>query len=326
MAEKTFKRKTNYNTAIDDAKEFLKQYGDEILPIPSVNGIICYYQGKPVVEIKDLSWTFFGKGKNYNKYLLDENNNETDALKCMMKCKTKEDKKSFYWKYKSDILHAIGRGLEDDKERFSQQDIILRSLHYQKQGYVVCGMETTIPDLSKTSGKTKDTPEIDIVAIHPEQKKILLIEYKCTEKALLNNDKNNIYGHAKDYAEIRKWASNDQQFITNMLNAYKVFCEIYGRSYDETQLCAEDYSVEIVFLLTNYPSKGKCSPDTQPLTRNNYESAKNLLQRPDVVNDTENAYYLTYNHPEDIVDFPEDILSSRYKGIDKLSWNEDWSR
>ena len=323
MAETTFTRKASSCTEISDVKEFLALYGNEILPIPSVDGIICYYQGKPVVKITDTNWYFFSS--DYNKYL-------DEKVVCKKaRCKSKKARKSFYMDNKSEILSAIKEGLKNDKERFSQQDIILRALNYQQDGFVFCGMETAIPsdELRSLCGDEIKKPEIDIVAIDPKQKKIILIEYKCQKSTLLDNA-HNIEYHAKDYSLVKRWITEKDEnlhFISGMLNAYKALCRIYGRSYTEADLQAEGYSVEIVFLLTNHPSEGKLpAKREQLLSEGAYISAKRKLCKPEIMEITENSYYLAYNKPEDILHFPSDILSEKYKGVDKLCWNKEWNR
>lgn len=277
-----------------------------LLPIPNQDGIICYYEGKPIVQIGEAGWNVFGKG--YNQYF------ETETVKEIRKEKNFE----IYTKYSKEIRQAIGKGLPNDKERCSEQYIANRALcDFKKDGYVICGMETSIPK-HLIDGKTK--PEIDMVAIHPEQRKILLIEYKCQYSALVTSKKN-IVKHCEDYAKVLTWIKQDKEhtFIREMLNAYEVMCRIYGKDCRREALKEEEFSVEIVFLVTNQPCKAKDNGKGN-ITARGYASARTILEETDekIRKVAEESYYITYESPEQIAEIPNDIVSERYKGIDKL--------
>lgn len=323
-----FTRKSDYKQAIADVQAFCESYGEGILPIPNEESIICYYQGKPIVGINDQNWSFWGP--DYNKYF----DPERGLLEAKKNCRTKQQRQAVYGApHIDEIRDAIGKGLPSDKERFSEQDIAQRALcDFGKNGYVLCGMETAISSelLHNYTGNDQNRlkPEIDIVAINPTDKKILLIEYKCQKRTLLTNKKN-IVAHAKDYLKVKTWIQEDpnHEFVQGMLNSYKVMCSIYGHRFDDT-LNAKDFpkeSVEIVFLLTNRPSEGRL-PSTNPqnnLAKNDYQSAVNLL-RADETLKADDAYYIAYACPEDITEIPADIISDKYKGTKKLVWKQEW--
>lgn len=300
-----FKREHNYSIAIDKVRGLCNQYGENVFPVPNENSIICYYQGKPFVQINDTSWTPFSN--SYVKHFKSQKTGES------IRDKSNKDKlESNYTTHKDEILYAIGKGLSRDKERCSEQYIAQHAMcDFKNDGYVICGMETCIPNISG---------EIDMVAINPKKKKILLIEYKCQYGALITS-KANIKKHYEDYNNILELIKNEDKsnnFITGILNAYEVMCKLYNAPCCRNKLKADDFSVEIVFLITNCPYHEKNNRKGN-LGKSSYKRAQELLKDVPGAN---NAYYITFDKPEDIDKIPDDIISDRYKGIDKLIFPE----
>lgn len=273
-----FRRKDDYCAeVIEETRRLLKrcdEIGKEVLVIPGEQSLIFYYRGKPFFSLSDKSWECFSK--SYNKYFnekdkVPENVNPEKASKVLSdlkKVKASETKEAiqFYFDNLEIILPCIGAGLPSDKERASQQVIALNnSFRFDEdlgevEQYWVCGFEAAIPEQYFPNLKK---PEIDLVAVNPYKKEILLIEYKCTEGALLYN-KCNIVKHCNDYLDILYNSDNSlkEDLTGELLKAYNLMLKIYEKP--EWELRKEEFHMNIGFLVTQFPCKDKGEIKIQP--------------------------------------------------------------
>lgn len=246
--EENFIRKDDYSDdtikdvrALIKAGKGLKKY---ILAIPGTDGIICYYGGLPFVTINDSGWNKFSTDyddyftnreilnkihSNYKKFLLDSGD-----------------------KYKnlSDVLDAINKGQPRDHERHTQQEIACNNLSFSKDKYSICGFETAFPKKYIPTISTK--PEVDLVAFCPDEKRMILIEFKCRYSAL--DGKHGIKEHFTDYKGIVELKKNNVDrykcFINAMLKAYYLMSKLYNEKDIHQEINSDDIVVDIAFLLT----------------------------------------------------------------------------
>ena len=195
-----FLRKFNYrDETIKKAKDAVK--GGKLLAVPQSNFIRVYCNGINMIDkITDKSFKLSDNVAN-----------------------------GFTIKDKKDIISSFNNKMPKDKERKSSQIIALNNMSFDDDKYSVCGWECTIPSddvkIKNSKGNNKK-PEIDLVAVCPDKKEILLIEYKCNGKSMLKGNQN-IKQHYNDYTKIIKKPEFAEHLKGELLKAYNVAKRIY---------------------------------------------------------------------------------------------------
>ncbi|MCR4896423.1 MAG: hypothetical protein K5891_06565 [Lachnospiraceae bacterium] len=223
--------------------------------------------------------------------------------------KPRTDKKVFYFQPQTlkGIKAGIREGLKRDKERKSEQVIALRHQTFLPGDYSICDMEAAIPkgDLKGTTRGEGKQAEIDLIAICPEKKSILLIEYKCQDKAVTGGledslkgwnvrpknskgeetaEKKNVAAHFKDYLAALE-ACGNQDFVRVLIREYNYLAALRNgepiKAADGSEeLPSEELqeyarNIRILFLFTNSPKVGVRWSDN--LTENSYRLARKSL-------------------------------------------------
>lgn len=339
-----------YDDDSDVVAAFLK-LNEDILAMPGTDALRLYYEGKPISSIEGGVWHKFRD--SYDKYIrkqLDEDSLFWSA---------DENKKEYYFDPEiiAGIKRGISEGLSIDKERKSEQVIALNHQTFESDKYSVCDMETAIPkgDLKGTTRGEGKQAEIDLVAICPEKKSILLIEYKCQQSAVTAGvreslkkwnvslvDKNgkkkgeqkNIVAHFKDYLAILE-ACRNESFVQELIKSYNYLARLREGTEIEVEKGSpelQEYvkNMQILFLFTNEPMKGV--PGTRNLTKNLYVNTRGYLKacielyrkelldrnkKEEYVNNAVNALCLATVNPENV------SLNKGFKNIDGLEFPQN---
>lgn len=219
-----FKRRTEYQEEALEQLRTIKSKTDDLrknmIFIPSTDSIIGYYGGMRALEVG---------------------------------C-TKIKKGSYEWQNVDDEvivtnLEKVWNGMPYDSERHTQQIIALNNSSLEESELSVCGFETSIPEAYFEDNESIHKPEIDLVLFdaNPTRPRMILVEYKCTTKALTGNQ--DVEAHAKDYAAIYKLAkSGELPFVREMLNAYNVRRKIEQK--EEVNFEPSEITLDIAFLFT----------------------------------------------------------------------------
>ena len=291
-----FKRNTdNYINQMDDVRKFLKNNPD-IVAVPGTDSLRLYFEGKQLLFVKDGKWKkYSNKYDKYIKgYLKDDNlfwQKNMDKKDCYTDPETLKGIKAGY-----------SKGLSIDMERKSEQLIAKRYQSFNPDEYSVCEMETTIPkgDLRGTTRGEGKQAEVDLIAICPDKKSILLIEYKCQQgtttrgigKSLekwnievqKKNGKNigedkNVVAHFKDYLAILE-ACKNKQFVKELIKSYNYMAQLKKQPLinitdGSDELKEYVQNMRILFLFTNKPMEGVEGKNN--LTENLYKNARDYL-------------------------------------------------
>ena len=261
-----FKRKDNYNDkTIKRIKDIRKKHKD-ILFMPNKDCVKGYYNGLVVFE------------------------KITDRCENLVKRSPYAD-----WdKHQKEIRREIRNGMPRDKERKTQQMIAQNNMSFAENDYSVCGFETVISKKDLHIEGKKGGPEIDLVAIRPDKKSILLIEYKCKGSSMLKGNQN-IEKHYEDYCAILHSEVMDS-IKAEMLKAYKLLCRLHGVKTQERLLSADGYKAQIAFLFVDkvYNKKGKIESE---ITEDDYSDAWDLLETKDL----SDILYIRCHEPKDVV-------------------------
>lgn len=221
-----------------------------VLLIPKADGIIGYWDGKPLVTIGSQKLRSFSK-KNYKEHLEIVNQDEANDFWKIFESEPLQA----YKKYIPNIKKAIERGLSNDKERASQQIIAENHKVDSLNNYSVCDFESAVSKLYFNDAKIK--PEIDLIAINPKSMKIILIEYKCQINTLLSG-RHNIEKHCEDYKLILKNNSCSEDIKREIIKSYNLLLEIYeqyDKRIDEND--TKSFKLQVLFLITNRPCKNE---------------------------------------------------------------------
>lgn len=282
-----FDRKTTYSDTtieflralIAKEKELKKEnkipQGNGLMIVPNEKSVKVYYMGKTFLEeVADKKCKLFPKESysavkktmnyGYNQYFV------SDAEKAVLKklrekeitdsrYATKEQETAIHTcilEHMDTILNCIKRGMASQIEREFQNIIALNHVNYQMDSYSVCGFECAV---SGTVFEEDAKPEIDLIAFHPAENKLLLIEYKCTQSALIEGPQH-IGKHCKDYVEICFESAKEREdfpFLEKLLACYNLMSKIYcdDESYKEKTYISIDVKsnpdMGIVFLITD---------------------------------------------------------------------------
>ena len=291
-----FKRNTdNYINQMDDVRKFLKNNPD-IVAVPGTDSLRLYFEGKQLLFVKDGKWKKYSKGYDdyIKKYVKDDN---------LFWKKGKEKKECFLDpETLKGIKAGFCEGLAIDKERKSEQLIAMKYQSYKPDRYSVCDMEATIPkgDLKGTTRGEGKQAEIDLIAICPEKKSILLIEYKCQQPAITSGvresldkwnvdvkikdgktigEKKNIVAHFKDYLAILEGCKNER-FVKELIKSYNYMAQLKKQPLinitdGSDELKEYVQNMRILFLFTNKPMEGVEGKNN--LTENLYKNARDYL-------------------------------------------------
>lgn len=229
----SFVRKNDYSDEVINSVKKLIEASNEInrpiIVVPSVDCIICYYEGLPFAHISENEWGRYSdkyeqyinlQYENYKKALLDSTDN---------------------WKNLRTVLEGMEKGLSIDYERHTEQKIVLNNSSFEVDRYSVCGLETTVTDIDD-----KDS-EADMVVFCPAEKRMLLVEYKCRYRTLYPSKGSGIREHGDDYARILK-KNKSINFTREIIKAYNVLCRIYDK--DTVDINPDEVQLDMVFLLT----------------------------------------------------------------------------
>lgn len=273
-----------------------------LLPVPRNDGIDIWHEGFAFTSIHPRSFKMIGK--DYFPHFLsivckkDEYEHIQEEIEKGCEGKLKKQKVALkaeifaseaklrigeYKKFLYDdgvvnkenlrlMQKTIERGMPEDKERKSQHRIMQQHQSYGWDKYSICGTEVTIP-----KKYINDKPsEIDLVAFNPSKGKILLIEYKCDNKTLLQGDQN-VEGHYKDYTNILKAIDEGKlKFQQEVLKAWNVMRRIKGLKPEDYDL--QKIKVEILFLITNVPIDMENWNPNKAITDEDYENARQMVE------------------------------------------------
>lgn len=257
----------DFEVKVSDIIKIFLNANTDIAAIPGTECLWFYYDGKPIGSVKNGQWKKFSS--SYNDAVREKGLTEDFFKK-------QHDRRDYY--LNPSLVEIIKDAFDDkfknQKERKSQQVIVLNHQSFEPDKFSICGMETTIPekDLERTTRRNGKQVEIDMVAICPAKQEILLIEYKCTKAATTGDitksletwdvkDENkkdvnkNIAEHFKDYLAIME-ACKNEQFVCQIINAYNCLASLRGK---ETKIILEDKEdvdnyinkMKIVFLFTD---------------------------------------------------------------------------
>lgn len=229
----SFVRKNDYSDeVINGVKELIKAANTinrPIIVVPSVDCIICYYGGLPFAYISEDGWGRYSD--DYEKYIDLQFENYKEALL----------DPTDNWKKLMTVLDGIERGLPTDYERHTEQKIVLYNSSFDVEKYSVCGFEAKVTDIDNGA------PEADMIVFCPNEKRMLLVEYKCRYGALYPSKGHGIREHGDDYARILK-NYKSINFIGEIIKAYNVLCKIYDK--DTVSMNPDEVQLDMVFLLT----------------------------------------------------------------------------
>ena len=257
-----FVRKFNYrDETIKKAKDAVK--GGKLLAVPQSNFIRVYCYGINMIDkITDKSFKLSDNVAN-----------------------------GFTIKDKNDIISSFNNKMPKDKERKSSQIIALNNMSFDDDKYSVCGWECTIPSgdvkIKNSKGNNKK-PEIDLVAVCPDKKEILLIEYKCNGKSMLKGNQN-IKQHYNDYTKIIKKPEFAEHLKVELLKAYNVAKLIYtdkpSAEYDPS-----DFVIKIGFLFADSVTVNN---ENSSISDDDYAKAYDILKKAGL--DKETVYIRATN-------------------------------
>jgi len=229
----SFVRKDSYSDdVINDVKALIKaadKINRPIVVVPSVDCIICYYSGLPFAYISENGWEQYSD--SYEKYISLQYDNYKETLL------DSDDN----WDNLRTVLDGIEKGLPNDYERHTEQMIVLNNSSFDKEKYSVCGIEAKVTDIDDGA------PEVDMIVFCPNEKRMLIVEYKCKYGTLYPSRGHGIREHGDDYAKILK---NDKSinFTKEMIKAYNVLCKIHDKEI--INIDVDEVQLDIVFLLT----------------------------------------------------------------------------
>lgn len=291
-----YRNTAKYLECVDDIRSLLQE-NDDILVIPGAEVLHIYYDGKPIGTAKNSSWGKYPY--DYNKYFTNSGCMELKNLHDEV-VKSKNKKSIYLDKNKLSLIKkGIDKGLARDKERKSQQIIALASEHqtFDENKYSICGMETTIPKemLVGTNRRGGKQVEIDLVALCPQKREILLIEYKCTRGTTVDGitdseriwnfdtvakkEQKNIISHCKDYLAVLEM-ERLEEFVIGILHAFNFMAQLNGKEMLDigNQDLVNEYvdNLRILFLLTNEPKKD-CVCEKK-LVAGTYETVKRFMR------------------------------------------------
>ena len=249
IMSKTFERKDDYSEkTLRDVKKLLdasREIGMDVIAIPNIKTIICYYSGYPFVEINDNDW----KWKGFKSYADKHFNDVSDEIKDIIRGDNKNlSYKSFLLNPENDwdnlkiILKGVSKAQFGTVERRTQHFITNNNINFNKDVYSVCGFETKI-GRNVCDGKS---PKIDLVLFCPKKNSFILLEFKCKDGSVIK-PKSNVKEHCKDSACVIR-ATKNIKFADSMIKSYNLMCKIEGKP--QVICSADEVEFKIGFLLT----------------------------------------------------------------------------
>ncbi|MBR1697137.1 MAG: hypothetical protein IJ712_02795 [Anaerovibrio sp.] len=285
MGQKLFYRKDDYKEeTIEQVRSLIsnaKKIGYSVLAIPGENSILCYYAGYAFAEIKD-DVVKCVLSDSYEKYLGSDWENIKSDLKTFI-----NNSNNNYRNLKA-LLDGVACAQPQEHERHTQHPIAVNNISYENGSYSVCGFETAIPS---TYFPDKKRPEIDLVIICPDEHRMMLVEYKCTQGVLKGPQ--GVVAHGIDYNNVKE-KYKEIGLVSEMIKAYNLMNRIYNGNA-RTLTDKDIQSIDIMFLLTG--SWVKRQPDEKKDTGLSVEDnsrAIKMIKETDKLNDSQKNQLFWY--------------------------------
>jgi len=256
-----FVRKMDYmDSTIKTVRDIIS--GGDFLAVPNKDSIIVYCNGVVFGNIENDEFKFSGN-------VADEHRNFSEFAK---------NRKNIIGSYKSKM--------SKEKERKSSQIIALNNMSFDDDRYSVCGWECTINSTDIALGGK--APEIDMVAVCPKKKEIILIEYKCKGSSMLDT-KNGIDGHYSDYKVIIKEPEFVEHLKTELLKSFDVAKRIYSDK-PSAEYDPSDFVIKIGFLFADNVTVNN---ENSSISDDDYAKAYDILKKAGL--DKETVYIRAAN-------------------------------